>query len=374
MKQGLQWEALTDEAARISAQKKDITAHTALLRVYTSELGELMDLGEHGMARMLPHAHRQLASLLKIPKPYYDRMLDRQPDLYTHTVNTWLSSADTEKRQFVRTLGDDVRAILSDGYLPFDYTDMLDTLDPLLSSYNGDLQVESSGITDVNMHIKMAFPRIYGEVRVGDVVQMGVLWRDSEVGAGSIVCHTFIKRLRCLNGLVVSEIVSSASRNHVGSRIIRSGAHEIVEYHDDLARLKAKEGIANRLRASAAEMLTQANLDSVVLRLRESADYSLDDVYGSVEVVAKQAGLTDAEAASVSSHMGDEMDGTIYGLINAITRSAADHSDYERATELEALGGKLLALPASEWKVIARGEASQVRGRRSESPLAMASY
>uniref|UniRef100_B8HYZ5 Uncharacterized protein n=1 Tax=Cyanothece sp. (strain PCC 7425 / ATCC 29141) TaxID=395961 RepID=B8HYZ5_CYAP4 len=42
-----------------------------------------------------------------------------------------------------------------------------------------------------------------------------------------------------------------------------------------------------------------------------------------------------------------------YGLLNAITRTAQDVSSYDRATELEAIGSKVLSLPQSVWHEIA---------------------
>ena len=47
---------------------------------------------------------------------------------------------------------------------------------------------------------------------------------------------------------------------------------------------------------------------------------------------------------------------TQYDLVNAITAVARDDSgelSYDRATELEMLGGKIIELPPSDWKVIA---------------------
>jgi hypothetical protein len=42
-----------------------------------------------------------------------------------------------------------------------------------------------------------------------------------------------------------------------------------------------------------------------------------------------------------------------WGLANAVTRAAQDVESYDRATELEALGGDVVILPAGEWKALA---------------------
>ena len=42
-----------------------------------------------------------------------------------------------------------------------------------------------------------------------------------------------------------------------------------------------------------------------------------------------------------------------YGLVNAVTHYSQDVEDYDRATEFEALGGKLIELAPTEWKGLA---------------------
>ncbi len=72
-----------------------------------------------------------------------------------------------------------------------------------------------------------------------------------------------------------------------------------------------------------------------------------------VEVTAKRFALNDGERSSVLKHLirGDDM--TQWGLANAITRAAQDVESYDRATELESLGGTIVELPQATWKVLA---------------------
>ena len=44
---------------------------------------------------------------------------------------------------------------------------------------------------------------------------------------------------------------------------------------------------------------------------------------------------------------------TQYGLHAAITRTAEDLADYDRATAFEQLGGKIIELPRAEWRALA---------------------
>ena len=42
-----------------------------------------------------------------------------------------------------------------------------------------------------------------------------------------------------------------------------------------------------------------------------------------------------------------------FGLVNAVTHYSQDVDDYDRATDFEALGGKLIELAPTEWKGLA---------------------
>ena len=72
-----------------------------------------------------------------------------------------------------------------------------------------------------------------------------------------------------------------------------------------------------------------------------------------VEVLASRHGLTDDERSGVLRSLieGGELSG--YGLVNAVTHFSQQVDDYDRATELEALGGRLIELPAGEWRALA---------------------
>ena len=61
-----------------------------------------------------------------------------------------------------------------------------------------------------------------------------------------------------------------------------------------------------------------------------------------VEVLGDRYILNKNERASILRHFIMGNDFSQYGLVNAITRSSQDVADYNRATELERIGGTLL--------------------------------
>lgn len=83
------------------------------------------------------YAHAQLASILGITKPYYDRMRQSSDmptlQLLCSNINHWLKRHG--KRFMIRTLDNHVRAFMSDKYKPRDNFDLLNAcLQPIMES------------------------------------------------------------------------------------------------------------------------------------------------------------------------------------------------------------------------------------------------
>ena len=67
-----------------------------------------------------------------------------------------------------------------------------------------------------------------------------------------------------------------------------------------------------------------------------------DNPMQTVEMLGDRYVLNKLERASILRHFIMGNDFSHYGLVNAVTRSSQDIPDYNRATELERLGGTLL--------------------------------
>jgi hypothetical protein len=72
-----------------------------------------------------------------------------------------------------------------------------------------------------------------------------------------------------------------------------------------------------------------------------------------VDATAKRLALTDGEKTSVLQHLIRGGDLSAWGLANAVTRTAEDAADYDRATELETAGGRVIELAPADWKALA---------------------
>jgi hypothetical protein len=82
---------------------------------------------------------------------------------------------------------------------------------------------------------------------------------------------------------------------------------------------------------------------------REAGARTIDaDPVAVVEVAAKRLDLNEAERTSVLTHLIRGGDLSQWGLANAVTRAAQDSESYDRATELEAAGGRVIELAPSD--------------------------
>ena len=79
-------------------------------------------------------------------------------------------------------------------------------------------------------------------------------------------------------------------------------------------------------------------------------------------MAATSLNLTEKEGAAVLRHLVDNTDRpggidlTQYGLMNAITRTAQDAETYDRATELEKIGGSVIGMDSTLWDRISGAE------------------
>ena len=95
--------------------------------------------------------------------------------------------------------------------------------------------------------------------------------------------------------------------------------------------------------------VSESTLRLVGEKLRRTKEMTITgDPVEAVEVLAQRHGLTERAGVLRSLIEGGDLSG--FGMVNAVTHFSQQVADYDRATELEALGGRLVECPASDWK------------------------
>jgi len=346
---------LAHELERQMLTKQDLVLPSSLLQCRTNESGRLnltVDAGNQpriggGEYDVTSLARRQLAEKLKIPFAYFERMREGQPELLNRNVNTWLQTEGS--RWMIRTLDDEVRAVLSDRYRRLDNFDPAEHVLPLLQRLDG-ARFESVELTETKMYLKVITPRVTFEVAPGDIVQAGIVISNSEVGCGNLSVQPLIYRLVCSNGLIASD--HALRKTHVG-RSLASELDSITVFRDDTLAA-VDRAFFLKVRDVVEAAASKTTFRQIAMKLQKTGDIRLTgDPVKTVEVLANRYLLNDNERAGVLRHLIVEGDLSGSGLVNAVTHFSQEVVDYDRATEFEALGGKLIVLAPNEWKGLA---------------------
>lgn len=291
-------------------------------------------------------AHRQLGAHLKIPVDYYDRMLSQYPDLLAQNVNTWLQREPSTR--MVRTLGGTARAFLSNRYRRIDNIEIAKIVLPIIGQMNG-AHFESCQITDSRMYLKVVNTRLEAEVVPGDIVQAGIIISNSEVGQGSVSIQPLVYRLVCSNGMVVND--AKARKYHTG-RI--NTLEENFQLYSEETLAAEDHAFVKKIEDTVKAAVDEARFAQVIDLMRNATEAKMNtaDVPKLVKLASKDFGIKDEESTGILQHLIEGKDLTLYGLSNAVTRHSQDVENYDRATQLESIGYKILSMPAPQWNRI----------------------
>lgn len=362
MKTGKTLQELAAELDRQQNAKFDFVAPTKSLRFETADNGESYVSAKIGnQEETFPVgtiAHDQLATHLDIPRKYYDRLRTNAPKLLDENVNHWLRSGGD--RRMVRTLDKRIRAFMSDRYRPMDNYDLATAVLPVLGELK--VQVHSAELTERKMYLKCVDERITKDIPKGnslgdgshvlfDTLSPAIVISNSEVGFGALAVETALWTRACTNLAIMKQ--QSMRKYHVGSKF-EGESDEVYAMLTDETRRQNDKALWLKARDIVRASFDRAKFDASVARVKGMTDDKIEaDVIQVIEKAAEKFGLNDSEKSSVLSHLIKGGDLSRYGLFNAVTRTAEDIEDYDRATDFEKLGGEIIELPKSEWTSIA---------------------
>jgi hypothetical protein len=351
--------AIEQLAAKLSEQQKNAKD----FRVPTSHLSMNRDgkLGFGGRELNLNNwSSGQLASYCDIPKRYFDRIQSESPGLLSTVVNHDLRRKTEEaaksgknESRLIRTVGNKTRAIVSNSFQVLDAYDLINTAYPMLMDNGFEPLPRGCELTEKRVYLKATTKRIETEVKKGDVVQFGIMLSTSDVGAGSLAVEPFINRLVCLNGMVMSQ---GFKRRHVGKRNEINGVE--VAFSNDIYSREARL-FFDKLKETLAATMRPEVFEREVNKMRAAAEIPIKDISNlekTVEVTSKLLGVSGDDTrnnileALASGNQGADL--TMWGLSNSFTAAAKLETDFDKATELERVGGQILDLSPNQWRRI----------------------
>lgn len=325
----------------------------------TGRLVPMLNLHGAGEENKLitPLAHDQIGGYLGIPGRYYDRMLAEHPELLAENVNTWLQTRkknEEPEKRMVRTMGPSARAFLSNRYQRIDNWEILEVALPILMQLPN-VKIVSCEATEKRLYIQAVTPAVEGEIKKGDVVQAGVIISNSEVGCGSVSVSSVIWRLVCLNGMKGMDRLRA---NHIGRAVEDSEqlwSDDTRRTDDRLVLMKVRDMV------KAAVDVTRFNKNIERLRELSGVEIKASSVVSAIEVLAPKIGANESEKNGILAALIEGKDLSAWGLINAVTAQAHTAGNYDRAIDIEQMGGDMLNFSPRDWKQIVEAEPAPLK-------------
>tara|TARA_R110002033_G_scaffold12556_3_gene38056 strand:- start:572 stop:1642 length:1071 start_codon:yes stop_codon:yes gene_type:complete len=354
MKQGLALPQLAAQLEENALWNKDYLASTNILTAYPEGNGSISLAGIFGsvpgnkgnLHNLSHHALRQIGAHQNIPAKYMDRMVKDAPELLCSNINHWFAK-EPSKRLF-RTNREGVRAVLSNRYRIIDNDDVASMTLPILMAMP-ELEIISCQVTDKKLYIKAVTPKVQGEVVVGQAVQAGVIITNSEIGMGSLSISPFAYFLWCLNGCSTGK---GLAKYHVGRAA--GDSEDIQEVIGDDTKEAEDKALMLRMRDALHASFDAVEFDKSLNKFREAKNIKVVDPVGSIEQIEKRGWISQQEGKSILAHLIEGGDTSVFGISSAVTRFSQDVESYDRASDLENLGGAIIELPRKEWQTIAQ--------------------
>jgi hypothetical protein len=311
------------ELKRQRDSRKDLIVDSRTLKAVAEPERMVIDIPKYGGFTLTDYAHGQMAAKTKIPEAYYNRILETNDyNLLAHNINKWLP---TEDKRMIRIMDGHIRAILSDRYRILDNYDLVFMALDEFTKANA--QVHKLNLTETHLYLKAVTPKLQGEIRPGDIVQGGLIIKNSEVGASRFAVEPFVLRLRCTNGLIISE---GYSRVHLGKR------KEEGEFNWSSETINLEnQAIWSAVRDVIKDTFDPASFEAVVSKLKGNADTQVKEPVQAVNNVVTAIGLTEDTKAMLLKNFLDEKDYTQWGLTNAITATARQLPEPDLQVKIE---------------------------------------
>lgn len=380
--------ALVHKAKACKESAQDYVGSTELLFMKSDGSIEI-DTGAAGgdahTAEILPafettnHARRQICTWAKIPAQYADRC---PSELLAINANHWFKNGvDSDKgppARMLRTMMPNellnitrpvARAFVSDKFNRFDNWDYVNAVFPVLEEYRGQgLNIDSCNIDEHTLNLKGHIEGIEETIlrpgtALGEghntyfVAKPGFSMRNGETGKSVIGFEPGTYDSGCTNLAIYRS--ESMKRYHLGAS---QADGELWGLLSDETQKASNEALAMQIRDYARASLDGAGevFQRTCNLLREKLGIEVKRPEATMKLVAQEWGLTESETAGCVEALLTRGDMSVFGVQAAITQYSQESDvSYERATDLEAIGGEVLEWSANRWDNLLEQAAKQ---------------
>ena len=304
--------------------------------------------GEHlamtmpdGVFSLHDNAIGQLAERMGVPKRYLKDLAGGKPwaRQLAATVLNEHSGWTQRSRVLVRTVGTQVRGVLSDSYRRLNSVE-------ILTSFVQEAAGQGAVISDAYMNDTKVWaetilpqPIVVPTAKNGDVVIFaGARFSTSDYGDGAVDMRAFLLNGACLNGMVRESVMKQV---HLGSKLPDTLALSQRTYELDTATT------VSAVRDLTKGLFSRETLERKAYEIQEASEIEVD-AEREIKKLTKEGGLMKQEGQEVERLLmkNDPDDGvqgamTLWKLTQAITAHARELSP-ERSRELHEISGALM--------------------------------
>ncbi len=277
----------------------------------------MLSIGDHGTYTIAPFAHNNIAIHCKIPKLYYDQLLNNSPDILCTIVNRHQNN-----KMLCRIFDGGIRAILSDHYKIIDNHDILTwVIDAMPEGMTG----YECSLTD-RMYVKFISK---GKITVGEnTITPGIAIQNSEIGTGAIRVDLFalVNEHDC--GMIISQ---PTTKIHLGKKVDvgvvdTRGDHELVE---------------QQIWQMIEHATDPKRIGVVTAVMRNNALQTIDKPIDTVDRIVKNTHINTSDALKFLNRFLDKSIKTRWSLALATSTTATLVGDPDKEITLERLAGMI---------------------------------
>ena len=293
-----------------------------------------------GEYRLHDNAISQIATRLNVPSQYLRQLAggdEWQRQLASEIMNEHSLWTD-RNRVLVRSVGDEVRGVMSDRYRRLNTMDIITAFLEEVEQAGGVLADGYADDTKFWFETIQPEPLIIPTAKNGNVsLAFGARITSSDFGDGSLQISSFVMQGICLNGLVRE---SALRQVHLGSRL-----------PDNIQLSERTYRYDTKTMASAVKDLTKQLYDPEMtmqkaIEIQKASEMDLD-INKELKKLQRErltkAEVKEVEEVLVQSNPDDGVQGeaTLWKLVNGVT-AVARNKQPRRMREMQEIAGKLI--------------------------------
>lgn len=294
-----------------------------------------------GVFSLHDNAIGQLAERMGVPKRYLKDLAAGEPwaRVLAATVLNEHSGWTQRSRVLVRTVGTQVRGVLSDSYRRLNSVEILTAFVQEAAGQGAVISDAYMNDTKVWAETILPQPIVVPTANNGDVVIFaGARFSTSDYGDGAVDMRAFLLNGACLNGMVRESVMKQV---HLGSKLPDNLAISQRTYELDTATT------VSAVRDLTKGLFSRETLERKAYEIQGASEIEVD-AEREIKKLTKEGGLMKSEGQEVERLLmkNDPEDGvqgamTLWKLTQAITAHARELSP-ERSRELHEISGALM--------------------------------